>query len=126
MFATFGNKVKIKSSTETEKKGLAGKIGEIHGETTPSIMEFDIIGAPKEDYAVNVHFDDLNESFWFDVDLIEHLDDGQGAVITLDGIDKKWTKGESGEWIEEDTAPTKKQSNKTPSINKKWWKLWKK
>ncbi len=115
MFNTFGNKIKIKSSSETEAKGLAGKIGEIYGETTPSMMDFEIIGTPEEDYALNVYFEELKESFWFDKELLEHLDNGEGAEMTLDGIDKKWTKDESGEWIEEDT-----------SIKKNWWEFWKK
>ena len=44
MFDTFGNKVQIKRTPETEEKGLADKIGEIYGQTTPSIMDFEIIG----------------------------------------------------------------------------------
>ena len=97
MFDTFGNKVKVKSSPLTEEKGLAGKVGEVYGQTTPSIMELEIIGKPKEDFAVNVHFDDLGQSFWFDEELLETIDDGEDATITLDGVDKKWTKGTNGE-----------------------------
>jgi hypothetical protein len=104
MFDTFGNKVRIKRTTETEEKGLADKEGEVYGQTTPSMMEIDVIGNLNEDFAINVHFDDLNESYWFKEDLIEYLDNGQGLEITLDGIDKKWTKGENGEWIEENTS----------------------
>jgi len=45
--------------------------------------------------------------------LIEKLDNGEGATMTLDGIDKKWTKNSSGEWIEENLR------------KKKWWQIWK-
>jgi hypothetical protein len=121
MFDTFGNKVKIKSTPETEEKGVANKIGEVYGQTTPSIMDLEIIGKPKEDFAVNVHFNDLGESFWFDQDLLEYLDNGQGSVISFDGINKKWTKGENGEWIEEETISTKKNTEQL----KKWWEFWK-
>ena len=55
------------------------------------MMDFKVIGTLTEDVAINVHFDDLNESFWFAKDLIEHIHNGQGAEIILDGIDKKWT-----------------------------------
>jgi hypothetical protein len=99
MFSKFGNKVKIKHSPQTDEKGLAGKIGEIYGQTTPSIIDIEIIGTPKEDYAVNVYFNDLKESFWFDAELLEQIDDGKGTVMTLGS--KKWTKGKNGEWIEE-------------------------
>ncbi len=114
MFDTFGNKVRIKRTSETEEKGIADKEGEVYGQTTPSMMDIEVIGTLKEGIAINVYFDDLNESFWFAEDLIKQLDNGQGTEITLDGIDKKWTKGESGEWIEEDT----KKENK-------WWQFWK-
>ena len=114
MFDTFGNKVRIKGTTETEEKGLAGKEGEVYGQTAPSMMDFEVIGTLTEDVAINVHFNDLDESFWFAEDLIEHIDNGQGAEITLDGIDKKWIKGENGDWIEEDTQK-----------ENKWWQFWK-
>lgn len=126
----FGNKVKIKTTLETVEKGLAGKVGEVYGETTPSMMDYEVIGTPKEDYAVNVHFDELEESFWFDADLLEYIDDGEGTVIALDGIDKKWTKGKDGEWIEEAIVPTEreateitdKQGTRAENI---WWQFWK-
>lgn len=116
MFGSFGNKVKIISSPETVEKELAGKIGEIYGETTPSKMELEVIGKLNEDYAVNVHFEELGESFWFAEELLEFLDNGQGTVFTIDGVDKKWIKGSKGEWTEEDTLESKKQ----------WWEFWKK
>lgn len=114
MFDTFGNKVRIKRTTETEEKGLADKEGEVYGQTTPSMMDFEVIGTLTEDVAINVHFEDLDQSFWFAEDLIEYLDNGKGAEITLDAIDKKWTKSENAEWVEEST-------NK----ENKWWQFWK-
>jgi hypothetical protein len=133
MFETFGNKVKVKYSLATIEKGLAGKTGEIYGETIPSLLNLEFVGSPKEDYAVNVYFDDLQDSFWFDVDLIEVLDEGQGAEITLNGIDKKWIKVENGKWMEIDTSsPTHQPEIKSaindvkPGINKKWWRFWEK
>jgi hypothetical protein len=117
MFDTFGNKVKINFTPETEKKELAGKIGEVFGKTTPSMMDFEIIGTLKEDVAINVHFEELEESFWFAEEVLEYINNGQGAEITLDGVDKKWTKRADDEWIEEDTIPQKN--------NNKWWQFWK-
>jgi hypothetical protein len=114
MFDSFGNKVRIKDCLVTKEKGLAGMVGEVYGQTTPSMMDFEIIGTPKDDFAVSVYFDDLKTSYWFDADLLETIADGQGTVMTLDGVDKKWTKGQEGQWIEENTKPIKK-----------WWELWK-
>lgn len=117
MFDSFGNKVKIKNSPETETKDLAGKIGEIYGHTTPTVTGVEVIGQTDKDFALNIYFDDLKESFWFDESLIEQLDNGAGTEMTLDGIDKKWTKDSNGNWIEENLAE---------NSAKKWWKFWKK
>jgi hypothetical protein len=104
MFDTFGNTVRIKRTAETEEKGLAEKVGEVLGYTTPSMMEFEIIGNLKKDLAINVYFKDLRESYWFSEELLENLDNGKGTQILLNSIDKKWTKGEFGEWIETDIS----------------------
>lgn len=48
MFDTFGNKVRIKRTIETEEKGLADKEGEVYGQTTPSMMDFEVIGTLTE------------------------------------------------------------------------------
>lgn len=116
-----GNNVKIKSSPETIEAGLAGKNGVIFGVTVPSLSGVDVIGDLKEEYAVNVYFEDLEENFWFDPELIEMIDSGFGTVITLKGVDKKWTKEKNGEWKEEDTSTSKKPDTSV----KKWWKFWK-
>lgn len=124
MFDSFGYKVRIRDSALTLEKGLAGKIGEIHGQTTPSMMDFEIIGTPKEDVALAVYFEDLQTEYWFDTDLLEFIDSGEGSVITLDGVNKKWTKGKNGQWIEEDT--TLGQTKPTIQLSeKKWWEFWK-
>lgn len=128
MFNTFGNNVRIKRTPVTEAKGLADKVGEIYGQTTPSMMDFEIIGNLKEDFALNVYFEDLQESFWFAEELIEHLDNGQGTKITLNGINKKWTKVENGNWIESDTSPLNSENTSVQNQiqnNKKWWMFWK-
>lgn len=116
MFESFGNKVKIKSTPETAKRGLAGKTGNVFGQTTPSITEVEVIGEAVNDFAVNVYFEDLKNSYWFAEELIETVDTGVGSVITLNGVDKKWTKDSNSNWIEENT---------NPNTRKKWWKFWK-
>lgn len=128
MFDTFGNKVRIVDSPFTRAKGLAGKFGEITGQTTPSMMDFEIVGTPKEDVAIHVHFEDLESDYWFDPDLLENIDDGEGTVITLDGVNKKWTKGKNGVWLEEDTTKSTQQVT-LPSVpftrQPRWWEFWK-
>ncbi|MEL7270831.1 MAG: hypothetical protein AAGL34_14760 [Bacteroidota bacterium] len=114
MFDTLGSKVRIKKTPETEDKGLAGREGIIQGHTTPSIMDIEVIGTLTEDFAINVQFDELKKSYWFAEDLIEILDNGQGAEITIKGDDKKWIKDKKGRWTEEKAENTKQ-----------WWKFWK-
>lgn len=114
MFRGFGNTVKIKRSPETEKSGTAEKVGEIYGETTPSITNVDVIGNPKRDYAVNVFFKETKSSLWFDEDLLELIDSGEGTAMTLG--DKTFIKTKDGDWI---------QSNTSNSVStKKWWQFW--
>ena len=114
MFRTFANKVKIKESPETLNLGLAGRIGVIYGETTPSIMGIEVIGDQKIDYALNVYFEDTKEMYWFSKDLLETIDNSVRSEITLDGIDKKWIKNSDGVWIESENKLKKKS----------WWRFW--
>ena len=96
----FADRVRIRASEETERLGLAGREGHVHGWTTPSVTGVTVIGSPAEDYAVNVHLDELDEAFWFSDDLVETLDYGAGAVISLDQHEVEWVRLASGEWEE--------------------------
>jgi hypothetical protein len=99
---SFGDTVRILPTKLTEELGLAGLVGSVFGQTIPSSSGVvDVIGEPGEDYAVNVFFGDRKEGFWFAENLLEFVDHGAGAEIRLDGIDRKWTRTASGEWIEE-------------------------
>lgn len=112
---TFGDNVRIRSSIETELKGVAGLTGQVYGQTTPSVSGVDVIGESNSDYAINVFFADRNESYWFAPSLVEFVDHGPGTEITLDGVAKKWVRTKTGEWHEE-SAETK------PA--KPWWRFW--
>lgn len=114
MAVGFGDNVRVLDAPETAEKGLAGRMGCVYGMTTPSVTSVDVIGELRSDYAVNVHFEELNDSFWFAPELLEFVDHGAGQTITLDGVDKKWTRTADGDWIEESTGP-----GKGP-----WWKVW--
>jgi hypothetical protein len=114
MTASFGSDVKIKSVEETIEKNLAGRTGCIFGETVPSLSRVDVIGKSDDDFALNVFFEELNNSFWFAPELLEPINNGVGTVITLDGVNKKWTKTEQGGWKEEATSQFKKP----------WWRFW--
>ena len=113
--SAFGDNVRIRSSPETESKGLAGLIGQMYGQTTPSVTDVEVIGELTSDYAINVFFEDRNESFWFAPALLEFVNHAPGTEIRLDGVAKKWVRTEDGEWHEESTE-TKRA--------KPWWRFW--
>lgn len=100
---SFGDNVRIRSSVETELKGVAGLIGQVHGQTTPSVTHVEVIGELTSDYAINVFFDDRNESFWFAPSLVEFVNHAPGTTITLDSVAMKWVRTDSGDWQEEST-----------------------
>lgn len=112
---SFGDNVRIRSSVETDSRGLAGLAGQVHGQTTPSVTGVEVIGEVDSDYAINVYFEDRAESFWFAPSLVEFIDHAPGTEVTLDGVPKKWVRTETGEWREEPT-----ETNST----KRWWRFW--
>lgn len=96
--AGFADRVRIKRTEETERLGLADRLGQVFGWTTPSVTRVSVIGSPANDSALNVDFDELDEAFWFSEDLVEHVDNAVGTVFSLDGQDREWVRLPNGEW----------------------------
>lgn len=101
---SFGDNVRVRSSTETQAMGVVGLVGQVYGETTPSVTNIEVVGDVTDDYAINVFFEERGESIWFAPDLLEFVDHGAGTEFTLDGVDKKWTRTASGDWVESSTT----------------------
>ena len=100
-FGNWFDRVRVRTTTMTEAAGVAGRTGQIYGETRPSssgVARNEIIGELTEDYAVNVHFDELKRSVWLTRDLLEFVDHAPGTQITVGGTTRVRT--ETGEWIE--------------------------
>jgi len=106
---TFGNNVRVRETPATQAAGVAGLTGPVYGETTPSVTGVDVIGDLNVDYAINVNFEERGESLWFAPELLEFVDHSPGTEITINGVDKKWTRTESGEW-EESPGGAKRKS----------------
>ena len=106
--------VRILTTKETEEAMVAGLAGQVYGVTTPSVTGVEVIGSPSDDHAINVHFDELDENYWFAPDLVEFLDHAPGTEINLDGVDKRWIRMENGSWHEESLVEQKRP----------WWKFW--
>lgn len=114
---SFGDNVRVRATPLTQELGLAGTAGQVYGETTPSVTSVDVIGEIREDYAINVFFEDRKESFWFAPELLEFIDHASGTEVTLNGVPKKWVRTASGEWAEND-------ADASPVVRKPWWKFW--
>ena len=111
---SFGDNVRVRQTPLTEERRLAGLVGQVYGETKPSITEVEVIGEMTADYAINVSFESLGKSYWFSPDLLEFVDHAPGTEIKLKGASKKWVRSPSGEWIGE----------KLEQKRKPWWKFW--
>jgi hypothetical protein len=110
---SFGDRVRVRITPEATAAGLAGLEGDVYGFTTPSVTSVMVIGAHGEDYALNVSFGEKKETFWFAEDQLEFISHSPGTEIRVGGVQKKWVRAESGEWIEHSTAKTKP-----------WWRIW--
>ena len=106
---TFGDRVRVRETPATKALGLDGIVGQVYGETTPSVTFVEVIGEPRGDYAINVYFQERRGEFWFHPDDLEFVDHAAGTQVSLNGINKKWVRTESGEW-EETPGGTKHKS----------------
>lgn len=97
---TFGDNVRVLSTPESEALGVAGLVGQVYGETTPSVTGVTVVGQLVGDHALNVHFEGRADTLWFAPEMLEFVDYAAGTEIRLDGVAKKWTRNASGEWVE--------------------------
>ena len=114
MAISFGDRVRVKTTKDTESVGVAGLVGQVYGETTPSITSVEVVGALDSDFAINVHFETIDQAYWFAPQLLEFIDHAPGTEIRLDGNDRKWTRAVDGQWIEEPLARS----------SRPWWRFW--
>ena len=114
---SFGYSVRVRTTPLTEERGLAGQIGQVCGETTPSVTNIKIVGEIREDFAVADMFEGSSEVYWLAVELLEFIDLAAGTEIELRGVPKKWVRTETGEWVET-------SSGKGGRTKRRWWKFW--
>jgi len=108
---SFGDNVRLRSTAETEALGLAGRVGQVYGETTPSITGVSVVGQLSGDYALNVHFEGRTDTLWFAPELLEFVDHAPGTEIRLAGVPRTWKRSATGAWVES-------------RGRKPWWRFW--
>lgn len=106
MKITFGDNVKVLSSPETDAIGVSGKIGQVYGETTPSVTSVVVIGETTEDYAINVSIEEMGNEFWFPPHLLELVDHAEGTEIVIGN--HKAVRRADGSWEKSKIKPKKK------------------
>lgn len=112
MNITFGDNVKVLSSPGTDAIGISGKVGQIYGETTPSVTGVEVIGEIDEDFALNVSIDGCDETYWLSPNLLEFVNHAEGTEMIIGNF--RAVRKADGSWEES-------------YINspKKWWQFWK-
>ena len=115
MSISFGDNVRVVETPLTTGLGFAGRVGQVYGETTPSVTDVEVVGDASDDYAIAVQFDGKSDSIWFAPQLLEFVDHAAGTEIVIGS--KRLVRDSSGEWIED--AP--KQANASA---KPWWRFW--
>jgi hypothetical protein len=101
--ASFGDNVRVRSTPETEALGVAGRIGQVWGQTTPSVTGVALVGRSDSDCAITVHFEGRADILWFAPELLEFVDHAPGTEIRIGGA--SFTRDAGGNWME---APRKR------------------
>lgn len=96
----FGDNVRIRSTPDTEAVGLAGMVGNVHGETTPSVTGVEVVGQSGQDRALHVFVAELDRGAWFVPELLEFVDHAPGTTMSLKGVPKQWVRDMQGQWVE--------------------------
>lgn len=98
----FGDLVRIVSTPETERAGIAGRVGRVRGETQPSASGVAVIGrvGVADDFALQVQLDGRSESHWVTLDLVEFIDPRSAAPSPAS--EKPRARPKTEEWQEKD------------------------
>jgi hypothetical protein len=93
----FRDRVRIRTSAVTQAAGVAGEVGHVNGETTPSITGVSVVGELSADYALNVSLERGGEALWFAAELVELIDHAPGTEITIGN--KSFVRADNGDWV---------------------------
>jgi len=106
----FGDLVRIVSTSETERAGLAGLYGYVRDETQPSVSGVAVIGGAPDDFALQVQCDGRSDSHWLPLDLVEFVDPKQKqGPRSVPDASKERVRPKTQEWQEEDLPSSRWQ-----------------
>ena len=96
----FGDRARIRDTPLTSERGLAGRVGTVHGHTMPSLgYATDVIGASAQDLAVAISFDPDEPTVWIAAELVDFVDHGGAFEIVIE--ERRLTRSPDGSWTEE-------------------------
>lgn len=95
---SYGDNVRILRTAETERLGIAGLVGNVYGETTPSESGVEVLGRLDSDYALHVYFDTLDKSYWFAPHMLEFVNHAPGTEVHVHGSAFKSVRQRDGTW----------------------------
>lgn len=82
----FGDNVRIRDTPETTERALAGRTGQIHGVTRPSVTGVSVIGPLRSDCDFNVSLESPAGEHGFAEELLEFIDHAPGTEIELGDV----------------------------------------
>jgi hypothetical protein len=100
------DRVRIRSTPETEALGYADAVGELQGFTTPSITGVMVIG-PHDDAAIAVDFDGDRPAVWFAPHLVAFE---ERPAVTVEVGGRELCRPANGQWSER--------------RSRSWWQFW--
>ena len=83
---SFGDNIRVNRTPETEALGVAGRIGQVYGQTKPSVTGVKVVGGADSGYAINVHFNGPEDTIWFAPHLLKFVDHAPGTEVRVGAI----------------------------------------
>jgi hypothetical protein len=81
---SFLDRARVIETPLTISLGLAGRIGTVHGHTTPSLAyTTEVVGTSDVDVAVGLSFDDDAPVVWIAAELVEFVDHGTATEVVI-------------------------------------------
>jgi hypothetical protein len=108
------DRVRVRSTALTDSLGLAGRVGLVYGQTTPSITGVQGIGDEGNDHGFCIRFEDGDQEVWLASDLVEFVDHAPGSTARIG--QRSHIRDEKGVWHEAIERSETQPRHKPPSL----------